>query len=438
MTPELKTDIVILGAGIGGYEAFRTLSRLLRRYNIKKQITIVDQNNYFTFTPLLHEVASGAVEPTHATLPLQELVYKTPHKFLKTTVTKINPVQKIVTTSAGLMSYEFCVVALGSTTNYYGVPGAEKNAYHTRSLAGAMILRHNLIEKLESSQPEINIMVVGGGFTGVEVAGQLAYFARHDLAKLYPEKKIAITLVQTIGTLVPQLPLKAQQIIFKRLKKMGVKILLNTAVKEVKEKLVVIEPFQQTSRDSSTPARAFAQNDSPKKELVSDFTVWCAGFGNIANCFLEESFCATNHSIPTGPFLTHQTESSLYAIGDIAQVMNKNETKPLPQLGEVAYHEGRYVAEHIIATMRKKTLAPFYFKSKGTLMPIGDRYGVAIFGPVVISGLFAWWLRRTVYLMFMPGFLRKLKIVFDWTLHLFGFSYIIAVERNMEHGPKNN
>ena len=416
MNSELTTDILVLGAGIGGYETFRTLARLLKRYGIKKTITIVDQNNYFTFTPLLHEVASGAVEPTHATLPLQELVYGTPHRFLKAAVTKIDPKKKVVETSAGPIGYAYCVVALGSTTNYFGVPGAEQNAYHTRSLAGAMILRHNLIEKLESSQTEITITVVGGGFTGVEVAGQLAYFANHDLAKLYPQKKIAITLVQTTGVVVPTLPVNAQQLIIKRLKKMGVIILFNTAVQEVRPRSALIDGT----------------------ERLSDFTVWCAGFGNIAHCFLEESFCTSNHCIPTTPYLTHPAEPTIYAIGDIALVINPGETKPAPQLGEAAYHEGRYVAEHLVAMLRKKNMPPFRFKSKGTLMPIGDRYGIAVFGgKIVIAGLFAWWLRRTVYLMFMPGFLRKVKIVVDWTLHLFGFSYIIAVERNLEPGPKN-
>ncbi len=416
MNTTLKADIVILGAGIGGYETFRTLNRLLRRYGIKKQLTIVDQNNYFTFTPLLHEVASGAVEPTHATLPLQELVYDTPHRFLKATVKKIDPKKKIVETSAGSIGYEYCVVALGSMTNYYGVPGAEQNSYHTRSLSGAMILRHNLIEKLESNQTEIAITVVGGGFTGVEVAGQLAYFANHDLAKLYPQKKITFTLIQTIGTVVPMLPVNAQQLIIKRLKKMGVEILFNAAVKEVRPRSVLLTGTERRS----------------------DFTVWCAGFGNIAHCFLEESFCTNNHCVPTTPYLTHPAEPTLYAIGDVALVINQGDTKPIPQLGEAAYHEGRYVAKHLIATMRKKTMRPFQFKSKGTLMPIGDRYGIAVFGKIVVSGLFAWWLRRTVYLMFMPGILRKLKIVIDWTLHLFGFRYIIAVERNLEPGPKNN
>jgi NADH dehydrogenase len=414
-SPSLHTDIAILGAGIGGYEVFVTLTKLLKRHRLPARILIIDHNNYFSFTPLNHEVASGAVEPTHAALPLRELVRGTPHQFLKTDIKKIDPVKKIITTGRGQVHYEQCVVALGSSTNYYNTPGAEEFSHHVRTLAGAMILRHNIMEALESHDERIDITVVGGGYTGVEVAGQLMHFANHDARELYPEKAITVRLVQTGGTVVPQLPVKAQQKIISRLKKMGVEILFNTRVKEVKLKSVVTE----------------------SDELLSDFTVWCAGFGNVANCFLNLDYCTKDNRIPTNGHLQHPDFSTLYAVGDIGLIFNPGETVPVPQLGEAAYHQGQYVAQHIFAGLRGKQLPPFKFITKGTLMPIGERYGIGVVHGVVFGGILAWWMRRTVYLTFMPGLLRKLRIVVDWTLRLFGFSYTIAVERNLEHGPKN-
>ncbi len=417
MTPDFKTDIVILGAGIGGYEAFRGLNKLIKRHRLGKRIVLVDQNNYFSFTPLNHEVAAGAVEPTHASLPLRELVYNTPHKFLKASVTSIDPKKRLVMTSAGMIAYDYCVVAMGSSTNFYGTSGAEQFSFHVRTLAGAMIFRHRLIEALENNkQNSFNLSIVGGGYTGVEVAGQLQHFVNHDLRALYPDKKIAIRLIQTVGTVVPQLPPKAQQKIVRRLKKMGVEILFNTRVKSVTE----------TSLTTET------------ETLPSDFTMWCAGFGNIADCFLDMNFCTTDRRIPTNNYLQHINDSHLYAIGDIALICNPGETKPVPQLGEAAYHEGHYVAKHIVASIQGKVLQPFKFISRGSLMPIGERYGVGVFGGKVFSGIVVWWLRRTVYVAFVPGVLRKLRIVIDWTLRLFGFSYTIAIERGFEHGPKNN
>ncbi len=412
-----NTDIVILGAGIGGYETFRALAKLLRRYRLNKRITIIDQNNYFTFIPLLHEVASGAVEPTHAAMPLRELTYRTPHRFLKATVQKIDPEKKIVTTDHGEINYDYGVIAMGSAANYYGVPGAEKYSYHVRTLGGAMRLRHNLIEALEGRQQNITLTVVGGGNTGVEVAGQFADLITHDLKKLYSEKNLTLRLVQTGPTLTPQLPPKAQRYIWQHLERHGVTILANTAVKEVKQTSVVV-----ASTGGSTTAQ----------ELASDFTIWCAGFGNIAHCFFTQGMCTTDHRIPTTPFLHHPSYPTLYAVGDIGLVLDRTTAQPLPQLGEVAYHEGRYVGHQIVAQLRNKKFPPFRFRSKGILMPLGERDGLGIIGPFFITGILAWWLRRTVYLLFMPGILRKLRIVVDWTLRLFGFNYIIAVERNQQ------
>lgn len=186
---QIKTDVVIVGAGIGGYETFRTLTKFLKRSHIKKQILIIDQNNYFTFTPMLHEVASGSIEPQHATLPLRELVYKTPHQFLKARVEKIDPERKIIFTSQGQITYEFCVVGLGSGVNYFNTKGAEEFCYGVRTLSKAIKLHEDIFQALEnSSQEEIIFTIIGGGFTGVEVAGQFMHLVNHDLKKLYPTK----------------------------------------------------------------------------------------------------------------------------------------------------------------------------------------------------------------------------------------------------------
>jgi NADH dehydrogenase len=188
---QFKTDIVILGAGIGGYETFRSLAKLLKHRGINKKITIVDRNNYFTFTPMLHEVASGSVEPQHCTIALRELVYNTPHSFLKATIHSINVSQKTVLTSQGELHYDYCVVALGSGVNYFNTPGAEQYCYGVRTLTAATKLHEELFQRLEcEDQPELTLSVIGGGFTGVEVAGQFSYLINRDLKKLYPEKKL--------------------------------------------------------------------------------------------------------------------------------------------------------------------------------------------------------------------------------------------------------
>ncbi len=407
MHKNIKTDILILGAGIGGYETFRSLSKLLKKKNINKKITIVDKNNYFTFVPMLHEAAAGSIEPNHCAVPLRELVHHTPHSFIKAEIKKIQPKSKKVVTSMGEISYEYCVVALGSTTNYFGVKGAEKFSHHVRSLKGAVDLHEEIIKKLENcSQKNLEIVVAGGGFTGVEVAGQFCDFVERDVAKLYPHIKVNISIVESGDLLLKVMPEKVRKKITNRFRKRGIKTYLRTRVKEVRADSVVLDS---------------------DKTIKSDITIWTTGFSNIADKFLAKSHTQKGR-IPVTNKLTHINDPSLYAIGDIMLLLDPDSNIPYPQLAEAAHKEAQYVAKHISRTYRTKKTRPFMFKPRGVLMPIGDWYGVMIIGNFVLFGRLAWWIRRTVYLLFMPGFMRKLKIAIDWTLHGFGFRYIVDIE----------
>lgn len=198
-----------------------------------------------------------------------------------------------------------------------------------------------------------------------------------------------------------------QKKVSNRLTKYGVKIILNTPVQEIKKNQIVLLGGET---------------------LSSTFTIWSAGVKNIADLFLDQKFCEKG-CISTNEFLEHKQFSSLYAVGDIALSFNKGAERPQPQLGETAHREGQYIGKHIFNKLKNKATKPFFFKSAGTLMPIGDWYGVAIIGKLIFFGRIAWWVRRTVYVLFMPGLLRKLRIVIDWTLHGLGFRYIIAIEK---------
>ncbi len=402
----LTTDIAILGAGIGGYETFRTLAKLLKKYRINKTITIIDRNNYFTFTPMLHEVASGSLEPAHCTLSLRELVEDTPHRFMKATVKSVNPETKTIETDQGIIQYETVVVALGSGVNFFNTPGAEEHTFQARTLTTAMRLRHSLIQRLESGQTDLAITVVGGGYTGIETASQLLHLATHDLKKLYPEQRITIRVVEAGAAILATLPPAVQKKVTERLISQGLTFLLQKRVQAI----------TATSVD-------LADGES----VQSDMTIWCAGVKNNAEAFLPATY-VTNGRLTVDQHLRHPSDKSLYVVGDMAAFHNPGSTELAPQLGETAHREGHYVAEHVVATLRGRTLAPFYFRSFGMLIPIGDWYGVAVFGNHFFFGRIAWLIRRTVYLFFMPGIARKLNILTDWTLHSFGFRYIIDLE----------
>jgi len=402
-----KTDILILGAGIGGYETFRTLAKLLKRHRLKKIITIIDRNNYFTFTPMLHEAAAGAVEPQHCAIPLRELTEKTPHRFIKAEIKGIDPSKKQVQTSAGTIGYDTCVVALGSAINFFNIPGAEQYAHNVRTLRSALRLHDAFIALLETSPAaNLNLIIVGGGFTGVEVAGQLADFIKKDIALLYPDITVKIHLIESGSILAKSMPHKVHKKIAARLKAMSVTVHLRSRVQAVKKEAIQLENG---------------------KEIKSDLTIWTSGFKNFAQCYLPQQYCEAGR-IPVTSYLCHEKDNSLFAIGDIMLRREPGSEIPYPQLAEAAHKEGMYIAKAIVRRAKSQKIKPFVFRPTGTLMPIGNWYGVLTIGKFCLFGPLAWWIRRTVYLLFIPGILRKLKIVTDWTLHCFGFHHTLLVE----------
>lgn len=402
-----QTDILILGAGIGGYEAFRTLKKQLKRYGLRKKITLVDKESYFTFVPLLHEVATGSVLSEHASLPLRELVYDTNHhEFLRTEVLSIDPEKKTVTTTQGDIAYEYCVIALGSKINFFNTPGTEMFARDVRTLRAATHLHNELFHLLET-KTQASIVVVGGGYTGIELAGQLADLKQKEIKKLYPHHTLSITVVQSGPEIIPNLPPKARLIATERLKSRGVNLITNTQVTKVRSSSVAL---------------------SSGDELSSDLTIWSTGFENIAPCFLSASLCEKGR-VPVNEHVQLIKHPHTYAIGDIALFKNQPEEAPIPQLGEVAHLEGEYVAMHIVASIRQKTIRPFGFDQHISLMPIGNWFGLMIlWNKYVFTGRFAWWLRRTAYVLFMPGIIRRIRIVIDWTLQSFGFRYTMNID----------
>jgi NADH dehydrogenase len=329
---------------------------------------------------------------------------------VKACVEHIDPENKIVNTSEGVIAYEYAVIALGSITNYFNTPGAEKFSHNVRSLKSALKLKYDLLEQLDNTHTtDLHITIVGGGYTGVEVAGQLYDLALREVSKLYPRKKMQISLVHAGDSILTYMPKKVQAKVATRLEKKGVKILLNARVAEVEKKSVTL---------------------AEGEKLKSDLTIWTAGFENIGPCYLDKKYCCQKSKIQVTGELTIPGFSHTYALGDNAEILDPDTHIAYPQLAEAAHLEGRYLAHHLVKQINGKKTTRFIFKSKGTLMPVGDWYGVAQIGPFILFGKLAWWIRRTVYVMFMPGILRKLRIIADWTFHSFGFRHLINLKSN--------
>jgi len=229
---------------------------------------------------------------------------------------------------------------------------------------------------------------------------------KKDLNSLYQDKNFKITIVQSQDELLPYTPEKVRATACKKLEKEGVKILLKTRVKEVTENSVILD-----------------NGDSIKSHL----TAWTAGFSTIGDCYVGADACEKGQII-VNQYLQSKADPDLYAIGDIALAHDIETGAPLPKLGEIAHLEGEHVAKNLAKQIKNKPLIPFNHKSKGVLIPIGDWFAVAHLGPFTFHGRFAWWLRRTIYLAFIPGYLRKLRIIIDWTLHSLGFRHTVDLD----------
>lgn len=400
---ETSTDILILGAGIGGYEVFRSLHKHLRRAGLTQKITIVDRNPFFTFVPMMHEVVSGSIEPSHATLPLRDIVAGTPHEFVLAEVTHVDPGARIVKTDSGTIHYTYLVVALGSATHFFNVPGAEEYSCEVRTFRKALSLRSHLLSILEAAKDEARVTIVGGGYSGAEVAGQLAEFNSSYVSKYFPGKKLSITIVESAPTILAQMSPRIQSRVLEKLRAMGISILTGKRVTEVCKDAVVLDQDEK---------------------IHSDCTIWTAGVRNIAENFFDKNRTIKGR-LPVNEYLQHPDFKDVFAIGDIALFIDKGSDTPAPQLGETAHKEGLYLARAIVRRLQNKPVKPFSFESRGTLMPIGDWWGVAALPHITFFGRLAWFIRRTVYLMYMPGIAQKVRIALDWTLHLFGREYII-------------
>lgn len=396
--------ILIAGAGLGGFEAFLTLKKLLKKHHLPHTITLINNVNYYTFVPMLHEVATGSVEPSHVAVPLREQMVGTPHRFVQAFIKHIDLKKNTVLTDNGTFTYDHIIIGLGSGVNFFNTPGAQEYAQTVRTLPEALTTRARLLSLLESGKKDLSISIVGGGYTGVEIAGQLGDFVHHEVTKLYPGTTASIRIIEANPALVSNLPSGVQNLVSARLKQLGVTILTNQRVQAISETTLTL---------------------GTGDVVASDVTIWSAGVGNRAPEFLSD-IVMEKGCVMIDEFLRIKSMPNAYAIGDIAWGCNPGETKPFPQLGEVAYHQGHFAAEHLVnSLLGQPTTTPFTFVSKGTLMPVGDWYGVAKIGSCIFGGRLAWWIRRTVYVWYMPTFLRKLRIIFDWTLHSFGFRHTI-------------
>jgi NADH dehydrogenase len=405
-----KTRIVILGGGFGGlYTALQLEKTLARDADI--EVTLVNRENFFLFTPMLHEVAASDLDMTHIVNPIRKLLRRV--RFFEGDVEYIDLAQKRIGVAHGQehhdheLEYDQLVLALGSITNFYGLPGLAEHALTMKSLGDAIHLRNHMISNLEEAdfeccprvrEPLLNFVVAGGGFAGAETIAGMNDFLR-EAVEFYPhltEEMIRVVLVHSGDVILPELGEKLGRYAQRKLGARKVEIHTNAKVTQVTDREVTL---------------------SDGTIITTNTLVWTAGTS--PHPLLDTLPCARARGrIITDEFMAVPGYPGVWALGDSAAIPDTVTGQTFPPTAQHAIREGRVLAENIKAAVRGGQKKAFAFKTIGLLAAIGRRTGVAQIMGINFSGFIAWWLWRSIYLSKLPRFEKKVRVALDWTLDL--------------------
>ena len=403
-------QILILGGGFGGLYAALELEKTLAR-DPDVEITLINRENFFLFTPMLHEVAASDLDMTHIVNPVRKLLQRV--KFFEGDVEAIDLLNKRMTVSHGTdnhhhdLQYDHLIIAMGSITNFFNLPGLEERALTMKSLGDAIHLRNRMIALLEEADPEccslirdelLTFVVAGGGFAGVETIAGMNDFLREAI-EFYPNlnrKLIRVVLVHPGPVILPELGEKLGIYAQKKLAERGVEIRVNAKVTGAWDRGVQL---------------------SDGTMVKTHTLVWTAGTS--PNPMLETLPCTKERGrLLVNEYLEVPDWPGVWALGDCALVPDPKTGQYYPPTAQHALRQGRVLARNVTASIRGGKKKPFSFSTIGQLAAIGRRTGVANIMGINFSGFIAWWLWRTIYLSKLPRFEKKLRVMFDWSLDL--------------------
>ncbi len=404
-----ETNIVIIGGGFGGLYSALELEKLLKR-RTDVTVTLLNEENFFLFTPMLPETGASSIATRHIVSPLRKLLRHT--RFAEVKVEQIDLGSRIVLARHSItgarreFAFDHLVLALGGVTNYFNIPGAADYSLPFKTLGDAIYVRNHTIDKLEEAavEPEharqlLTFAIVGGGLTGVEVIGALNDFVR-DAARYYPEidkNQIRIMIIDASSRLMSEMSEELATFAEKVLAERGVEIR-----KQIK--VVRVEP------------NCFELSTG---EIIDAHTlIWAAGVAPnplIASLPLGKE----RGRIRTNEYLEAEGAANVWALGDCAHILDAKTGKPHPPTAQHAVREAKCVARNIAAALGTGKRAPFEYRTMGQLAIVGERTGIADVMGYQFSGLFAWFLWRTYYLMRIPQLEKRVRVVLDWTLDLF-------------------
>ncbi|MEC5146887.1 NAD(P)/FAD-dependent oxidoreductase [Chitinophaga sp. 212800010-3] len=407
--PETKLPrIVIVGGGFGGVN----LAKQLKHAPV--QVVLLDRNNYHLFQPLLYQVSTAGLEPDSIAFPLRGIFRKQRNLvFRMAEVTGLRAEENMLETGIGDIHYDYLVFATGSNTNFFGNKNIEENAIGMKSLIEAVQIRNYVVKQFEESlllqneaeiKPKLNFVMVGGGPTGVELAGAFAELRKYIMPKDYPslpQSLMNVYLVEAGPKLLPSFSEKTSRKTLEALQELDVKVMTNTGVKEYDGQIVTLSTGEQI----------------PTHSLL-----WSAGVKGIPVKGIPADIILPNGRILVNEFNQVKGFTNVYAIGDIAQMTNDPRfPKGYPMVAQVAIQQGKNVAHNIRLGLENKPMKGFTYKDLGSMATIGRNRAVAEISGMRLSGYFAWIVWMVVHLLSLLGFRNKLVVFINWFYRYFTF-----------------
>jgi NADH dehydrogenase len=404
--------IVILGGGFAGATTALELERLLGRQG-DIELTLIDNENFFTFTPLLPEVPSGSIQPKHIVFPLRALLRRT--NVRQAQVLGVDVESKVVTArhchACGTFAvpYDHLVLALGSVPNFFGLSEVQRHARTIKSLADAAALHAHMIDKLEHADLEsdaksrramLTVVVAGGGFAGVETLAELNDFVR-GASRYYAgihKSDVRMVLVHSGDRILPEVSPSLSSYACDKLRSRGIEVQLQTRLKAYDGQHVVL---------------------SSGEEIPTRTLIWAAGTSPSPMLDHIDVPRLNNGKIDVDATMAVKDRLGIWALGDSASIPDVACGGRCPPTAQHALRQGRQLARNIAAEIRGQARQPFFYKPQGLLAGLGRREAVAEIYGLKFSGFAAWWLWRTIYLLKLPSLERKVRVALDWTLDLF-------------------
>ncbi len=403
---ELPT-IVIVGGGFAGLNLIKKLK------DLPVQVVLIDKNNFHQFLPLLYQVATSGIEPDSIVFPFRKLFKKYRNViFRMAEATSIDAANNILHTNIGTINYNYLVLANGSDSNFFGNKNFEHYGNGLKTVTDALDMRSRLLQNLEiatitciedEKRSFSNVTIVGGGATGVEIAGALAEFKRYILPADYPELKnigMKIFLIEAADRLLQGMPEKLSDKTLEYLTGMNVDVKLNTKVNFFDGSKVIL--------------------DNGETLDTSNF-IWTAGVKGASVKGLPADSIGRQNRILVDEFSRIYSLDNVFAIGDNALVKTNEYPNGHPMVAQPAIQQGKLLAKNLMNIIRNKALEPFRYNDKGSMATIGRKKAVVSINKLEISGFFAWLIWSFIHLMSIVGVRNKALIFINWFWSYFTF-----------------